>query len=180
VRRIENEAELDAAFEDFMRMHQRPWTSAGEPGAFAQARAAAFHREVAKECLRRGWLSLSFLQLDGRTACANYSFRVGRKLEFYLSGSADFAAARKFAPGILLHVYSMQQAIAEGAQTYDFLRGTERYKYELGAQDVPNWALIAFPPRAALTKLKHRIDMLERRAGARLKQATVRAKQEGS
>lgn len=176
VRRAESEPDLDAALDSFIAMHQRRWVSAGEPGAFADARAVAFHREVARAFQRRGWLSLSFLVLNGRPATANYAFKVSGKLEFYLSGAADYEEARKFAPGILLHAYCMQQMIGEGVRIYDFLRGTERYKYELGAKDVANWALLAFRPGASITRLKHRLHVLHRKLGASAKRAMTKVR----
>jgi CelD/BcsL family acetyltransferase involved in cellulose biosynthesis len=45
-------------------------------------------------------------------------------------------AARSLSPGILLFAHGLQMAIAEQKQTFDFLRGNEGYKYEVGAADV--------------------------------------------
>jgi hypothetical protein len=45
-------------------------------------------------------------------------------------------AARALSPGILLFAHGLQMAITERKQTFDFLRGNESYKYEVGAADV--------------------------------------------
>jgi CelD/BcsL family acetyltransferase involved in cellulose biosynthesis len=45
-------------------------------------------------------------------------------------------AARALSPGILLFAHGLQMAISERKQTFDFLRGNESYKYEVGATDV--------------------------------------------
>ena len=45
-------------------------------------------------------------------------------------------AARSLSPGILLFAYGLQMAITERKQVFDFLRGNESYKYEVGATDV--------------------------------------------
>lgn len=174
VRHVAHDGELDEALATFMTMHQRRWTGAGEAGAFADARAVAFHREIAHAFQRRGWLDLSFLEVGGRLASANYAFRVFDKLEFYLSGTGDSEEARKFAPGILLHAYCMERVIGAGARVYDFLRGTERYKYELGARDVPNWALLLFRSGSPITRLKHCLHVLHRKLGASAKRALAR------
>ena len=45
-------------------------------------------------------------------------------------------AAHSLSPGILLFAHGLQMAIAERKQVFDFLRGNESYKYEVGATDV--------------------------------------------
>jgi hypothetical protein len=52
----------------------------------------------------------------------------------------------------------MEWAIAQGSTVYDFMRGTEHYKYELDAEDVPNWTIVAYPRRPRLTALRHRVS----------------------
>ena len=37
--------------------------------------------------------------------------------------------------GLLNKALSLKEAIEEGKHSFDFLRGTERYKYNLGAKD---------------------------------------------
>ena len=52
------------------------------------------------------------------------------------------AHAQKFSnlsPGIVLMGLLIQEAIEEGYQVFDFMRGDEEYKYQLGGQD--RWVL---------------------------------------
>jgi len=37
---------------------------------------------------------------------------------------------------LLLHAYKIKDAIEKRKKTYDFMRGTERYKYDLGGKDM--------------------------------------------
>jgi hypothetical protein len=37
------------------------------------------------------------------------------------------------------------------------MRGAERYKYELGAVEVPNWTIVAYPTPSRLTVATHRL-----------------------
>jgi CelD/BcsL family acetyltransferase involved in cellulose biosynthesis len=168
VRRIPPSEDAAPALTEFMTMHQRRWTRAGEPGAFANEATRRFHHEVAQKLHERGCLALSFLMLNGHAVAANYAFKSGGRLQFYLSGVGDDDSARKFAPGILLHVYCMQAMIDEGVRTYDFLRGTERYKYELGATDVPNWRLV-FVRALLIVRIKHRLQRVQNSLGSWLK-----------
>jgi CelD/BcsL family acetyltransferase involved in cellulose biosynthesis len=44
-------------------------------------------------------------------------------------------------PGTLLLGHAIEQATAEGAAAFDFLRGAEAYKYRWGAIDEPMFAV---------------------------------------
>jgi len=59
-----------------------------------------------------------------------------------------------------LHAKSMEWAIDDGKKIYDFMRGREHYKYEFDATDVPNWSVVAYPHRRAMTAAKHRLDLV--------------------
>jgi CelD/BcsL family acetyltransferase involved in cellulose biosynthesis len=80
-----------------------------------------------------GRLEVATLYADDRPVAAYLSFREAARLLLYNSGYdpryGDYSA------GFALLVYRIRQAIEEGVQTFDFLRGDERYKYDLGAQD---------------------------------------------
>jgi CelD/BcsL family acetyltransferase involved in cellulose biosynthesis len=174
VRRVEQGTDPAPALAEFIAMHRRRWASVGESGAFPNRRAEQFHEEVARRFQQRGWLVLAFLMLNDRAAAVIYAFKTDGRLQFYLSGTGDYEEARRFAPGILLHSYCMAAMIDEGVRIYDFLRGTERYKYELGAKNVPNWSVLLLR-RRALVGLRQSLYTLRQTLGTRLKARLKRA-----
>jgi hypothetical protein len=64
----------------------------------------------------------------------------------------------------------MEQMFQRGVRTYDFLRGIERYKYELGGVDVPNWTLLMYSHPGSLVKRKHRVYLLQAAFVRRMRQ----------
>ena len=42
---------------------------------------------------------------------------------------------QSISPGLILKSYMIKQAIEEGKSRFDFLRGGERYKYDLGGKE---------------------------------------------
>ena len=147
---------------EFIGMHQRRWESVGQRGLFADPRVVRFQKEVASQFARRGWLVLSFLRVDGKRVAVNYGFQFKDELSHYLNGVEDAGEARKYSPGAVLHAYCMEEMIRRGARAYDFLRGTEPYKYELGAVDVPNWSMIMHNDEASLIVVRLRVAVLTR------------------
>ena len=144
--RVSDPLELDAAMSTMMSMHQQHWVSAAFSGAFHDSDSQRFHLDTARAFLARGWLVLAFLRLNGEVAASIYAFKVGGSLQFYLSGRGTADEFVKYSPGLVVHLYCMQEMIREGVREYDFLRGTEPYKYTLGAEDVMTWGLVAFKP----------------------------------
>lgn len=94
---------------------------------------ATFFREVAEGFLASGRLRLEFLSSQGVDVASVFQFRTDGGLLLYNSGYDPKLRAAN--PGLVLLARSIGQAIDEGFREYDFLRGTERYKYDLGGVD---------------------------------------------
>lgn len=91
-----------------------------------------FYRAVAA-LSEEGMVRLYLLELDGRTAAAVLCFDLGNRLYVYNSGYDPAYAS--LAVGLLSKALCLRDAIEQGRQCLDFLRGTESYKYDLGARD---------------------------------------------
>jgi CelD/BcsL family acetyltransferase involved in cellulose biosynthesis len=158
----------------FFELHQLRWRGRWMPGAFASQAARAFHTAAAESLLESGNLRLHTLRLDGQPVAALYCFHKHPTTYYYLGGFDPTLS--KLSPGTVLTAKAIQHAIeADGATTFDFLRGDEGYKYRWGAQDrynqrvsltpsagptQPLGALLATSGRLALSlelELKHRM-----------------------
>jgi CelD/BcsL family acetyltransferase involved in cellulose biosynthesis len=100
---------------------------------FMDEAMATFFREVAEGFLASGRLRLAFLSAQGVDVASVFQFRTDGALLLYNSGYDPKLRAAN--PGLVLIARSIGQAIGEGCSEYDFLRGTERYKYDLGGVD---------------------------------------------
>ena len=78
-------------------------------------------------------LELAFLDVGGKPVSATMSFREGDRLLLYNSGYDP--EYRHLSVGLLLKAYGLRGAIEQGLTEYDFLRGNEPYKYDLGGND---------------------------------------------
>lgn len=124
---------LDAMLDLLLRLHGARWGSRGEAGMLAGLEA--FHREVAARFLAQGWLRLFALRIGDRAAATNYGFHVRDRAYSYIGGlDPDLSW---LSPGGLVVQHAIMQAVRDGATSFDFLRGPERYKYYWGARDVP-------------------------------------------
>lgn len=114
------------------RLHAQRWSERGETGVL-DANVLAAHLEAAPLLHAAGRLRLHGLRVDGELAAVLYALADARRCYYYLAGFDP--ALRTLSPGTLVIAQAIGQAIAEGAQAFDFLRGAEPYKYRWGAVD---------------------------------------------
>lgn len=170
----------DGDIDEFIALHQHRWQAAGQSGLFADRQFSGFFREALDRLRGRGWPVFAFLRLEGKRVVGICGFQYRGEFHYYLNGLGDTGTAKQFSPGIVLHLLCMERMFERGVRTYDFLRGVERYKYELGAVDVPNWTLLMYSHPGTLVKKKHRMYLLQLAFVRRLRQewSMIRHKQE--
>ena len=117
---------------DFIHLHR---LSREDKASFMHERMQQFFHTLAERFAPTGLLKLYFLEVDGQRVAATICFVQNQELWLYNSGYDP--AYSPLAVGLLLKAYCLQDAIALGLRGFDFLRGREPYKYDLGATDIP-------------------------------------------
>jgi len=160
--------ELPAAMEDLFRLHNARWQRRGARGAFGTPELRAFHQEIARRFLERGWLRLHRMRLDGETKACFYCFSFGGQVFYYLSGFDE--AVGKFSPGNVMMAFAVEQAIREGARSFELLRGDESYKYDWKATDQTTERLILghASVRSRLATGAHRLERFIEHEGLKI------------
>jgi CelD/BcsL family acetyltransferase involved in cellulose biosynthesis len=147
-----DDATFARGWEILVDLHQRRRQSLGQPGCFASPAFAAFHRAAAEQLLAQGQLRLSWLELDGRPAAAEYQVAGDDATYAYQSGVDPERLGDD--AGRLMMMATIRRAIETGQRSFDFLRGDEPYKAHWRAAPRPafDWRIAANTPRA---KLRH-------------------------
>lgn len=133
-------SEVAAALERFLRLHR---ASRPDKAAYWDETTVSFFEGMAQVFAEAGWLSLNFMRIDDRDVAATLSFSRGQRVMLYNSGLDP--EYRTHSVGIALHAADIHQAIDQGKEWYDFLRGNEAYKYDLGGLDTPIFNLTLLP-----------------------------------
>jgi CelD/BcsL family acetyltransferase involved in cellulose biosynthesis len=123
---------LEGDLKYFVEMHRG---AEGMKGHFMRPEIATFFERVAHAFAPLGWLRLDFLEIGDRPVASTFSFEVDGV--FYLYNSAYEPDAARLSPGLMLVSELVSGCIDRGVRIFDFLRGPERYKYQLGAEPVP-------------------------------------------
>jgi CelD/BcsL family acetyltransferase involved in cellulose biosynthesis len=129
-RLADDPALLQGDLDTLLSLHAARWD--GHESRFAGV-DQAFHRELAKLALDRGWLRLWFLELDGHPRAAWYGFRF-EGIESYYQAGRD-PAWRDASLGLLLLAHSIRSALDDGIREYRLLRGDEPFKYRFADTD---------------------------------------------
>ena len=92
-----------------------------------------FFRSIASEMASIGVFKLFFLELKGERVASAMCFDYGSSRLLYNSGFNP--AYGYYSVGLLLKALCVKDAIEEGKTYFDFLRGPEPYKYDLGGKN---------------------------------------------
>jgi CelD/BcsL family acetyltransferase involved in cellulose biosynthesis len=123
---------LDADLKVFIDMHRG---AEGMKGHFMRSEIATFFERIARAFMPLEWLRMDFLEIADRAIASTFGFVLDDV--FYLYNSAYEPDAARLSPGLMLVSELVKESIDKGLRQFDFLRGPERYKYQLGSQALP-------------------------------------------
>lgn len=123
---------LETDLKIFVEMHRG---AEGHKGDFLRPDIATFFERVARAFMALGWLRLDFLEIGGHAVASTFAFELDGV--FYLYNSGYEPEAARISPGLILVSELVKQCIERRFKIFDFLRGPERYKYQLGGEPVP-------------------------------------------
>lgn len=115
--------------------------SRADKAQFMTSERKGFFYSALTTMAEKGYVKLIFLELDGVRVSSAVCFDYNNSFFLYNSGyDLDYSS---LSVGLLLKAYCLKEAIEEGKDQFDFLRGAEPYKYHLGAQDEPVYRISA-------------------------------------
>jgi len=125
-----NPADDLVIFTDFIRLHR---ISNQDKKQFMSVEMEQFFWDLANLKTDSWKTYIARLQINGELAAAIYFFNNKKSCLLYNSGFDP--AYKYYSNGLMLHALLIKHNIENGIHIHDFLRGNERYKYDLGAQD---------------------------------------------
>ena len=127
---LETPEDIAAATDEFLWQMRESRTDKAE---FMTEQMERFFRRIVGALAGEGLAEMVFLTLDGKRVASVLCFRTDDEVLLYNSGYDP--AYSGLSVGLLSKALALQRAIEQGKKKFDFLRGHEHYKYDLGAQD---------------------------------------------
>ena len=126
---VNDEATLETEVEAFLELMAHD----PEKATFLTEVMRSQMRAAVHAAFQHGWLQLAFLEIDGQKACGYLNFDYANKIWVYNSGLNP--AFMDLSPGWVLLGYLLEWANQNQRAEFDFMRGSEDYKYKFGALD---------------------------------------------
>jgi CelD/BcsL family acetyltransferase involved in cellulose biosynthesis len=123
--------DLDEAAESFIALMMK---SRSDKSDFMTEEMRRFFHQMIRATHAGGFLHLAFLEVSGVKAATYLSFDYNQKRLVFNSG-LETEGLQSLSAGIVLVARLIDEAIQLGYSEFDFLRGDEKYKYQLGAKD---------------------------------------------
>ena len=141
IRRLDRESEnrqyaaasgdsLDGSMREFFTLLK---ASREDKNEFLTPDRERFFLDMAHELASRDQFRLYFLEVDGEKVAACICFDYGGDFLLYNSGYEP--GYSRLSVGLINKALSIRTAIEENRKVFNFLKGNERYKYNLGGRD---------------------------------------------
>jgi len=128
--------EIEGAMDDFFSLLKM---SRETKHRFLTPERERFFRGIGREMGDLDVMRLYFMEVEGKRVASALCFDYGASRFLYNSGyNQDYGF---YSVGLLLKAFTVKDAIEEGKDYYDFLRGNEPYKYDLGGEDKPLYTM---------------------------------------
>jgi len=128
--------EVGREVEDYLDIFLKLFSlSHDEKASFMNPKMESFFRSLAKAMAEIGLLRLGIIQLDKVPVAMTMGFDYNAS--HYLYNSAYDPQFNYLSVGLLCKVLCLKESIKKGRKKWDFLKGGEPYKYQLGGQEIP-------------------------------------------
>jgi len=128
--------EVGREVEDYLDIFLKLFSlSRDEKASFMNPKMESFFRSLAKAMAEIGLLRLGVIQLDKVPVAMTMGFDYNDS--HYLYNSAYDPQFNYLSVGLLCKILCLKESIEKGRKKWDFLKGGEPYKYQLGGQEIP-------------------------------------------
>jgi len=127
---LKSAVDIENRLDDFLRLMRM---SAPEKEEYMTVERESFFRSMAVKMACLGLVKLFFLEIDGVPVAASLCFDYGLSRLLYNSGYDPEMSF--YSVGLLMNAICLKDAIEQGDAYFDFLRGSEPYKYHLGGEN---------------------------------------------
>jgi CelD/BcsL family acetyltransferase involved in cellulose biosynthesis len=145
---------LDADLDRMFAVEAAGWKGRAASAILSNPATETLYRDFARAAAARGWLRLSFLELDATPIAVDYGCAFGGG-GFLLKTGFDERYGH-LSPGLVLRGEVLRSCIDERLSFYDFLGGPDAYKLRWASTLRPRFTLRAYRGRGAASTVIYR------------------------
>ena len=121
------EIEPEKLLGNYFDLHVKKWKGySGKYSQFQYGHWRGFITALSRSIRDKGWLDISYLELNGNMIACHFGFIYNRRFYYYMpTFDPDMAP---YSPAKILIMKMLKRAYNNGLKEFDFLRGKEPYK----------------------------------------------------
>lgn len=125
---VKSEEEIETAVKNLFQLHDQRFQAKQAKSKFDFERRGKFHQQVARTFLRKGWLQLYQIFDGPKTIGSLYCFKFNGTM-MYVQGGFD-PEYSQYGLGNQIILKAIEDAIELNFKKFDFMRGSEPYKFK--------------------------------------------------
>lgn len=141
-----NDDDLDLHY----ALHQKRFASSWSGGTYSTQDTKLFMRNVYLYLLDRNLLHFKVLLLEGKHVASIFGGKLNNKVFIYTTALNH--KFKRYGLGKMLYIEDILGSEKEGYENYDLMRGNEKYKKELGCQEMMNKKIVIAKRREDLRR----------------------------
>ncbi len=122
---IADESNVESFLQRLFQLHQARWSSRNQEGVLNDV-LKKFHIHAASGLIRDGLLRIYEMKFCQKSIAIYYALALKSRVYAYLGGFDP--SMQQYSPGTLLLYHMVEDSVKRGAESFDFLRGDEKYK----------------------------------------------------
>jgi len=138
---------IGAAFDRFLELHEASWAARGGADATRTPLLKSFHQAAAIRLATAGQARFKEIRIDGACRSSLYGMGSDERYCFYLSGWDPAWAEHSL--GLVMCGLSISHGVERRVECFDFLRGSEAFKFDWANSSRVTWAVKAAGPNAS-------------------------------
>jgi len=137
---VSDPLEIGLHLDEFLRLMR---LSAPEKSEYMTSDRESFFRKITACMAEAGLIKIFFVEINGANVASSLCFDYHKSRLLYNSGyDPEYSY---YSVGLLMNALCLQNSIEHNFQYFDFLRGSEPYKYHLGGDNHDLYSMVVRP-----------------------------------
>lgn len=137
IEKLKHADDLPGVQSDFIRLHQQQWNNRGFAGTFSEQRMRDFFMEISNSFYEKDWIEFNMAvpeEVDEKYVAIDVIMTYKNRLYLLHRGMGEEPFYRRKGPGNVLLYARLNEAINDGVNIFDMLRGSEEFKLKMATK----------------------------------------------
>lgn len=147
INKYNGEIDIEEIANEFILLHQKRWGITDTKSKFNKKIHRIYYQQLFKSLYKKKYLDLFYMKLDDRIIAVHFGTLYNNRCLFHNPAyDPDYS---KFAPSKILLYHIIERCHDQKIELFDFLAGSEEYKYDWTKMEKKTKSFIAYKGKAS-------------------------------